>query len=224
MDPRESSVMITIGDIFLHELEQPREAESFYRDALAITPTDKRSQAKLLDAIRARSLLYRTLSLPATVAGRVKTRLAARLSSFFRVLFLIMAFHVVLLFLTWLIVIGVFFTPAARIYEWLVLADITRMNTGPRVLAPLRRALHWPLWLRVSTAMALIFGGWLLILWKVFGVAPMKAFQIMALTFGAHLALVAFFVQLRKLRARLGLWQESLRLKALGRAAKPGAA
>jgi tetratricopeptide (TPR) repeat protein len=218
LDPRNSDVMFTIGDILLTELERPREAESFFRDALLIDPTDKNNQGKLLDSIRARSLLYRTLSLPSSALRNIKTAYQRGRLNW---VLIVLAAKIFLLALVWWIVIGFFFTPAAKIYEWLVLADISRTKTRSRILAPLHQTLAWPLWLRMSAAVTLIVGAWFLILWA-FLKQPLLALQIMAFTFGFHLALVGFVVGLRRLRARFGFWQEARRLRRERSASQPG--
>lgn len=210
IDPENASVLTTIGDILFADLERPREAEEFYRDALRIDPTDKDRQRKLLDSIRARSLLYRTLSLPTFAARR--SYLAMK-EGRVRWLFVILMIKGVFLYLAWLIVVGFFFAPAAMIYEWLVLAEVTHIKTPMRMLAPLRKALRWPLWVRMSIAASAIVGVWLLVLGKVFGAPPGLALRIMAWTFAFHFAVVSLGVGVRKLRARFGQWQEARRLR-----------
>jgi hypothetical protein len=79
----------------------------------------------------------------------------------------------------------------------------------------------WPLWVRVSIAFILIIGAWLLIICKAWHKPPMMALQIIALTFGIHLLVVALIVEIRKLRARFGLWQETRRLRREGTAVQP---
>src|SRR4030095_6205535 len=110
-------MLTSIGTILLAELEQPREAEDFFRQALTVNPSEKDVQRKLLEAIRARSLLYRTLSLPITAVRAVRSWQGNAT----RLIFLIVAFKAVLAFLAWLIVTGPLFVPAAKIYEWLLL-------------------------------------------------------------------------------------------------------
>jgi len=221
LDPRNSDVMITIGDILLTELERPREAEGFFRDALLIDPTDKRCQGKLLDSIRARSLFYRTLSLPSSALRTIKASFQQGNLWWLRWPLIILAAKFFMLFFMWWIMAGIFFAPAAKVYEWLVLGDSTRTKTQSRILAPFRMALRWPLWLRVSVAVTLIGGAWLLIFRAFSNKPPMKVLQIIALIFGAHLAFVGLVVGLRRLRARFGLWQETRQLRREGNAIQP---
>jgi len=209
LDPRNASVMTSIGDILFKELERPREAEGFYREALLIDPTNKICQGKLLDSIRARSLLYRTLSLPAMVVRSIRERKMR----WFVWIYVILAIKLVVFLAAWVVGMGLFFTPAAVIYEWFVLADIPRTKPLPRILAPLHTALLWPLWLRLAMALTAIVGLWLLILWKPFGIRPALALPIMAATFGIHFIAVSLLVGFRRLGARVGHWQEARRMR-----------
>jgi tetratricopeptide (TPR) repeat protein len=213
LDPRNADMIASIGSILLHELEQPREAETHFREALAIDPTDKEFQRKLLDALRARSILYRTLSLPITAVRKIRGWSPNAL----RLVFLLIAFKAVLAFCAWLIVTGFLFAPAAKVYEWFVLAEITHIRGFPRLLTPLRRTLRWPLWLRLALALSIIVGGWVLLFSKVFAVPPATSLQIMGVLFGLHFAIVALLIGLRKLRARFGLWRNRRSLRGSGK-------
>ena len=209
LDPRNADMIASIGSILLNELEQPRDAEAHFREALAIDPTDKGFQRKLLDSIRARSILYRTLSLPIIAVRKVRGWSGNGL----RLLFLLVAIKAILAFCAWLIVTGFLFAPAAKVYEWFVLAEVTRVRSLPRLLAPLRRTLRWPLWLRLALALSIIVGGWVVLFLKVFTFPPAATLQIMGVFFGIHFAFVGLLIGLRKLRARLGLWKNRRSLR-----------
>jgi len=206
LDPQDAAIMTTIGEIFLNELERPREAEAFFRDALFIEPTNKERQALLLTAIRARSLLYRTLSLPMSAGrGFANAVEKGRLQWFV----LLIAFKGVLLFIAWMIVVGAFFIPAAKVYEWLVLADISRTRPLPRWLRPIAPVFTWPLWLRMFIFLFVIVSIWTWFLWKVCGVSLTGVLLIISWIFGLHFALVILMVGLRRLRAGYGRWQDA---------------
>ncbi|MEP6672741.1 MAG: hypothetical protein ABJF10_26490, partial [Chthoniobacter sp.] len=208
LDPQNAAVHTTIGEIYLTELERPREAERFFRQALCIDPANKDRQTRLLDAIRARSLLYRTLSLPMRAVRHVVTSLRqGRL----RLIFLIVAVKAFLIFAAWVVVVGVFFTPAAFIYEWLVMADVMRTRPLPRWLGPLAAPFGWPHWIRMSICLGIIIGAWLLFFTKVCHLPTVESLEIMSAIFGFHFVAVALLVGLRRLRARIGQWQDQRR-------------
>jgi tetratricopeptide (TPR) repeat protein len=210
LDPEEPEVLSTIGDILLDELERPREAEQFYRNALSVEPTNKLRQSKLLNAIRARSILYRTLSLPASAFRKAREALS---SGRLRFIVVLVAFKVFAAFIGWLIAVGALFTPAAKTYEWFMLTEATRTRRLPPFLTPLRVALFWPLWVRMLLAASIIVGGWMLLFRSLFNSSPSMTLQIIAWIFGIHLAFVLLIVGVRKLRARFGQWQEDRRLR-----------
>jgi hypothetical protein len=141
-----------------------------------------------------------------------------------RLLFLVVMIKAVLAFLAWLVVVGLLFAPAAWIYEWFVLAEVTQVRGLPRLLAPLGKTLRWPLWLRLALSLCIIVGGWILLFWKVFGLTAALTLQIMGGLFGVHFAILALLIGLRKLRSRGGQWRErrSLRRKQMQIAAAAG--
>lgn len=72
---------------------------------------------------------------------------------------------------------------------------------------PTRSTLRWPFWLRLVFSLSIILGGWIVLFWKLFDLAPGITLQIMGALFGIHFAFIALLIGLRKLRARLGLWR-----------------
>jgi tetratricopeptide (TPR) repeat protein len=208
LDARNAAVLTTIGEIYLAELERPRDAERFFRQALFIDPHDKRCQQKLLHSIRDRSLLYRTLSLPYRAACQIATSIRERRV---RIVLLVIAVKAVLLFVAWLVLAGVFLTPAAIVYEWLVLTDLPRTRPWPQWISPVLTVLRWPLWLRFAVCSSLIVAFWLFILHQVFHLQFLDAFQFVGLIFLIHFVPVAVFVGVRRLRSRYGAWQDELR-------------
>src|SRR5262249_18392075 len=132
LDPHNAEMLTSIGEVYLYQLERPREAERFIRDALRIDPTDKARQALLFKAIRARSLFYRTLCLPMNAARAAWSRLE---QNPLRIITFIILIHPTALFICWVVAVGAFFTPAAKMFEWLVLADLPRSRPLPRWLS-----------------------------------------------------------------------------------------
>lgn len=204
LDPQNAGMMTSIGEIYLDELERPRNAEQFFRQALIMDPTDKDRQTLLLRSIRSRSLLYRTLSAPLAVgASRLKAIQDGRINP----IFLVLGFKVLIAFIVWVFVAGTAFAPAAKIYEWLVLADIPRTRARPRLLAPLARLQAWPLWLRMSLCSAVIVSIWLLLLSSIAHLPWLDSLQIIGWFFGIHFLFISLLVGVRHVRARFGRWQ-----------------
>ena len=202
LDPSNASVYESIGDIYLRELEDPRKAENFYRQALALDPTDKGIQEELFESIRSRSLLYRTLSMPAAVWKRFRKRQ-------YSLILVIIAIKAFAIFLGWMLLVSVFFVPAAKIYEWFVLTDIHRQPS--LLLAPLSKILRSPLWIRMTITACLIMGLWMAILGWTFKTPPLTTLLIMTVVFVIHFIFVCMGVGIRKLRARWGHWQDTRR-------------
>jgi hypothetical protein len=124
-------------------------------------------------------------------------------------LWVLIFIHSIGFFLVWFLLVAPFFIPAAKIFEWLVLTEVTRTKSWPRMPGFLAKVLTWPLWLRLGIAMATIVGAWLLVL-GIF--IPMKtALEIIAWIFGLHFALVVFVVGVRKVRTRVGQFREGRR-------------
>ena len=207
LDPQNTGVLTTIGQVYLHELERPREAEQFFRKALFIEPLNKVRQGYLLEAIRARSLLYRTLSLPVRAGRTVVNTVRRRPTS----LVLLVALGHWLAFAAWVLVLAALFMPCAKVYEWFVLLDATQLARLPRWLTPLAPVFRWPLWLRMSTCFAPFIGLWLVLLRLAFHLNIGKSLAVIGSLFGIHYAFVAAAVGVRKLRARIGRWQDHRR-------------
>jgi len=205
LDPENAAVMKSIGTIYLNELELPRDAERLFRQALFITPADKELQKLFLDAIRARSLVYRTLSLPVTFLRTFHRGFRPT----FGVLWVLFAYYAIIPLVAWLLIVGSLFIPAAKIFEWLVLSEITRVKHWSRLPAPLAKMLAWPVWVRLGLAVAIIVGAWLMALG--FFVPTAKALEIIAWIFGVHFVLMALVVGLRKVRTGVGRWREARR-------------
>jgi tetratricopeptide (TPR) repeat protein len=197
LEPENASVMKSIGDIYLYELEQPCDAERMYRQALAIDPTDRELQQRLLKTLRTRSLIYRTLSLPSSAWLAIIRNFGTK-------------FPASIVHMAWVLLVGAFFFPASKVFEWLVLAEVAHARPVSRWSSWFGKVLAWPLWLRLCSAMAIILGAWLLVLWAI-GVAPRDALEVIAWIFGIHFGLVVLFVGLRRLRARFGRWREMKR-------------
>ena len=210
LDPEDTDLLASIGDVYLRELEQPRQAETFYRRALAIAPEDIANQHRLLEAVRARSLLYRTLSMPAAC---LRGSLAALREKRFSPLILIIAFKGVFLFLLWLFFMGAAFTPAAWIYRKLVLSDAAPTRRSDGRWNPWHPLLRAPLWLRLFLSLALVGTAWVILVSWLFEMPRLEALLIVMLVFLMHFGALLLWIGFRKTRSALGRWQTAGRIK-----------
>lgn len=210
LDPEDADLLASIGDVYLRELEQPRQAESFYRRALAIAPGDAANQERLLEAVRARSLLYRTLSMPATCFRGTMTALRERRVNF---LILLIAFKGFILFLLWLFLMGAAFTPAAWIYRTLVLRDAASIRWRGSRWNPWQLILRAPLWIRLFLALTWVGTAWVMLVSWLFEMPWMEALLIIMLIFGMHFGALLLWVGFRKARSAFGRWQNNRRSK-----------
>jgi Tfp pilus assembly protein PilF len=221
LDPLDPDIHASIGDIYLQELENPREAERCFQQALIIDPTKKANQTRLFDAVRARSLLYRTLSLPARA---LRSFSASLKSNGLRVLLVLVLIKVIVAFLLWAFAVGAFFWPAATIYEAFILTEVARARGLPFLLRPLRPLMRWPLWARLIVICSLILAGWTALVAWIFHISALRAFAIMIGLFVIHFGLVCVAVGWGKLRSRWGRWSDARRqLRAMRRAGLSGA-
>lgn len=169
---------------------------------MAIDPLDADNQAKLLEARRSRSLLYRTLSLPVRAGRGFRQRVSdGRINP----VWLLLGIKPLGVFLCWLVVMGAVFTPAAWVYQWLLLDDLRRDRRVPAVLEPLLRS---PFWMRLMIALSLIVGVWAAVVHLVFKTTLWESLGILAWMFGLHFVAVLAFIGFRRLRAGWGKWRE----------------
>jgi tetratricopeptide (TPR) repeat protein len=218
LDPENEDVMASLGDVHLRELEQPRAAEKYYRDALALDPTSAALQRKLLDAVRARSLLYRTLSLPITAAREIRRNLSEDRS---KPTSWLSHFRIATLVGIWILIVGILFVPAAKVYEWLVLSDVTRRRQEALGWTPLSRLLLGPFWLRLAAALGIILAGWMWLVAWFNKSSLLDSAEVIAWIFGLHFVGVALWVGVRKLRATIGRWRHARGCKGQAEPALP---
>lgn len=205
LDPENDALIAAIGDVYLEQLEQPRQAELHYRQALGISPASKLHQQRLWLAIQQRSLLFRTLRLPYSAA-----RLAVLMSADLGkqpgcIIGLVLGFKVAMIGVCWLLASFIIFTPAALLYEWLVLLDIRH---AARVPSRAARFIFWlcrvPFSLRFAMCALLIAGFW----WGLFAIlgadSPSAGLKVVGGFFALHFLLVTVVVAIRKWRSRQG--------------------
>lgn len=186
LDPGNAQVAAKIGAIYLEELEEPRPAEEFYRRSLAMDARQRAVQFSLLLTIFARSLLYRTLMFPVNLLRSFSPKDDFLVSS---------------ILLAWGSVAGLYFTPAAWLFERMVLQEFSVARSPWR--KPFYFMRRWPIWLRLWLSYTAVTGVLFVLLWKVAGLQMLAVAQILGGTFGVHFAFVAGFAGQTKIRAAL---------------------
>ena len=129
LDPIDVEAMVAMGELHLAVFDQPRIAEKFFRQALAVDPSHQDLPLLLRKCIWRRSFLYRTLRLPRTTLRLALNRVERRNLTFYLIFFSIP----LSIFLVWLLVAGAFFTPAAKLFEYMVPAEIPETKPTPRL-------------------------------------------------------------------------------------------
>lgn len=203
LDPGNASLHNSIGDVYLHELENPAKAEEHYRIALQSEPHDRDYQRDLFDAVARRSIVYRLFSLPSrtfAILGRCKTVLRAHP---WLVIFLLLTFKLVLAFAGWLAVATLLLWPGCKVYEWFVVSELrSAAGTPVRMLALWLRIRRFPLWLRFAAFLAISALIWALI-FLVAGMPLGRGFRYLGIFLGIHFLGVAVPAWL----ARYEAWQ-----------------
>lgn len=203
LDPNNPGLHASIGSIHLDELDQPREAEHSFRQALLRNPSDRDHQKALFRAIGRQRLLYRLFSIPARTfawLGNVGRGLQAQP---LRIFFLIVAFNVVLVFFFWLAMVTVLFGPAAWAYQWLLISEIECAAEASDRKLRFKRALNrWPFWVRLIACLGLILGFWLVLFAALGGIAI--GFILLGAIAGIHFVIVLALFLIAKARSAFG--------------------
>ncbi len=156
--PENAAIYHSIGEIYLDEIRDARQAEAFFRDALRLSPMNTSFQRSLFQAVSQRDLLFRVLSIPARACGWIAILATLIAIQPWRIILVVLLFKGVIAGAIWLLVVSVLFWPAAKIYEWLVLSEIR--DGGKKSLRSLRVWFwihRWPLLLRLPVCIGLIF-------------------------------------------------------------------
>lgn len=124
LDPHDGPLHNTLGDIYLDELDSPKEAEFHYRDALKSDPKNRIYQRDLFNAVGKRDFLYRLLSIPSRTFTWIGYVIKAICKQPWRLILLLIGFKLVAAFLVWLLLATALFWPGGKIYEWLLISEI----------------------------------------------------------------------------------------------------
>lgn len=131
LDPDNAAIHHSIGDVFLDEIKDPRQAEVHFRDALRLKPSDCDYQRSLFQAVAQRDLVYRVLSIPSRTCQGIGHLIQAISLQPWRIIFLVIGFKGVILAAIWLVLVVIFFWPAAKIYEWMIVSEFRNSETNP---------------------------------------------------------------------------------------------
>ncbi len=159
LDPHDSALHSSLGDVYLDELDSPAEAEFHFREALKSDPKNRSNQRDLFSAVAKRNFLYRLLSIPSRTFTWLGYVIVGIFKQPWRLLFLIIGFKFVLAFIAWLLVATFLFWPAGKVYEWLLVSEL---KAGTRTSMSKMKLWHSfqrrPRWLRFGLFVIIISG------------------------------------------------------------------
>jgi tetratricopeptide (TPR) repeat protein len=203
LDPGNASLHNSIGDVYLNELENPAKAEEHYRTALQSEPHNRDYQRDLFQAVARRSIIYRLFSLPSRTFVVLRESFSILRAHPWVVIFLLVAFKILLAFAGWLAVATVLLWPGCKVYEWFVVAELRSASDTPvRMLTLWLRIRRFPLWMRFGAFLALSGLIWMLLFLAV-GMPLGRGFSYLGIFLGVHLAVLAGLGILGKFEA----WQ-----------------
>ena len=168
INPESSVVHTNLGAYHLNRERNYAAAEASFRRALQCDPSNEMAQRNLFLVLRFRDPVYRILTLPRTLLGRISWA-RGNLTVVARVLLVLLWFSLGRIF--WMVFAGwlLLIWPLVKAYEYLTLSDI-RAKAG---IVGARRGgwqgLHqWPLGVRLGifAAVVLCFWGWIFFLYK----------------------------------------------------------
>jgi tetratricopeptide (TPR) repeat protein len=202
LDPENDSLIASMGDVFLDELEMPERAEELYRQALALDPSDRRHQKRLWKAMQQRNFFFRTLRLPLSGLTLLLNLLRGlRIKPWLALVFII-GFKFVLAYLAWLLAATVVFGPPALLAGWMVMADLQRASRAAEKVGRWWLDFHrLPVAMRVACCVMITLGFW----WGVFilfNVPALTGFAAVLTFFAVHLVVMALRIRSRQSETR----------------------
>lgn len=215
LDPGNAELHASIGEVYFEELDQPREAEENLREALRLDPSCRNHQKLLFRAVGQQRLLYRMLSIPSRTWAYVGNLLRGLAVKPWLIIFWLVAFKFALGFLLWLLLATIIFLPPAKIYEWLLIAEIRcAADVSNQGLRLKRRLNRWPFWVRFSSFLVLVLGLWAGF-FSALGISLASGFLVLGIVVGIHFALTLIVFLCRKARAAFGRRQADKRPQPL---------
>ena len=203
LDAEDPSLHSALGDFYLGNLDNPKQAEHHYRHALLADPTNTSFQRDLFESVAKRSLLYRVLHLPTRnfqFWRRVPTLLRYKPGY---VLFFVFGLKFLSVYFGWLILATFAFWPASKIYEFLLVSEIKAGSKASfNTIRTWHRLQQWPFWIRFSAF--LLFLGCLYVGLFLYLNLPIVESLVFLLGFAAvHYLLIAISRGSKFLRAQM---------------------
>lgn len=161
LEPDNPRVHNTLGDVYLEELNDPRTAERYYREALRLNPVNRHYQRDLFQSVAERNLLYRLLNVPTRVFGYLCSLGRLVRHQLWRLLLLPFLMKPIVVFLIWLLATTLLFWPAGKFYEWLLVSEIRNSSQSSDRRLRLWMWFHrWPILLRFALFLAGLMVGY----------------------------------------------------------------
>ena len=204
IDPNNAEVHCSIGSVYLDDLDQPKEAEGHFREALRLDPRDRDTQKLLFRAVGKQRLIYRVISIPSRCFGWIGQLGQGLRIQPWRIIFVIFGFKLIAAGLVWLLAASLVFWPAGKIYEWLLLEE-TRAGAGTAEwhLRMKRLLLRWPFAVRFGIFAGIISIFWI-VLFRYFADSYKAAIFVLGVFVGIHFFATFLSLGLKKMRAALG--------------------
>jgi tetratricopeptide (TPR) repeat protein len=212
LDPNHAPIHLSLGNIYLDELDLPREAEAHFRESLRLDPRNRAAQRYLFKAVGKQRFIYRVISIPSRAfdwLGRVLEGLRIQP---WRIIFFLIGIKFVALLALWLFFATIIFWPPAKIYEWLLLQETRQGAATAEWRLRLRALLHrWPFSVRFSIFAAAITAFWILILGQ-FSTSYKSTIITLSIFVGIHFLFTLLSIGCRKIRSKFGRHQARKRL------------
>lgn len=201
LEPENAALHQSIGYVYLCDLDDPAEAERYFREALRFDPSCRLYQRDLFEAVAKRSLVYRLFSIPSRAFAWSLDFTREILRRPWRLLFLLIGHQLVLAFFGWLLVSTLLFWPGGKVYEWLLVSEIK--NGTDTSLAGMRAWFRFhrsPRWARFAVFLVVNLTLWSG-LFVVINVPLLQGYTFGAIATGFNLSCVCVLWTTRRLRA-----------------------
>ncbi len=202
-NPENAATWDALGDVYM-QLERPRKAEECYRECLRLDPGDRVYQRDLFRAVAARSVLYRTVALPLSACRLLATFVGTLQFQPSALLWVVLGFKASLAFLAWLCITAPLFVPPAKLFEWLLLAEVQPPAGASERRMRLRGiATRLPYSARVALFLLVTVCFWTAVI-ACAGVSWSAGLMFLGAVTLAHFGLVELYVGLRMIGSWLG--------------------
>jgi tetratricopeptide (TPR) repeat protein len=212
LDPNNAAIHVSIGNIYLEELDRPKEAEAHFRDSLRLDPRDRDAQRLLFRAVGKQRLIYRVISIPSRALDWLGQCARGLRLQPWRIIFVLFGFKIIVILAFWLIIATIIFWPPAKAYEWLLLQETRSGAATAEWRLRLKALLHrWPFPVRFGVFAAALSAFWILII-RQFSASYKTSIIALSTFVGIHFFFTLLSIACRKLRSKLGHRQARKRL------------